>query len=198
MLFPVPIFHCSTELLLSLAALGAASLVIYWLDHALDRYLAGQAEFSEQFQKLLEAGRPYLLALMFLMFCSAAQADSITTVPLVRVTDKLTVSDIDSYLDSNTVLPLMGDTSYLLAVNLWEAQFIANLHQADSLFLSETAVLRAIWLEWTWGETFCGPSNCEIMWDQSRIAINDLAHATLTPPVLDFGNVNQIPVQLPN
>jgi hypothetical protein len=187
-MFPIFIF---------LAVLGAA----YWLDRSLARYSSGQAEFSKQ--KPLEDKRLkyLLLAFALLVLPVAAQADSIT-VPLVRQSDKLIVADIETYLDSNSVLPLMNDTAYLLAVNLWQAQFIAQpfLHQADSLYLSEQQVLRAISLSirqysvggvW-FGDSYCDQSNCVIVWLQSNVATNDLARATLTPAVLDFGNVNII------
>jgi hypothetical protein len=131
----------------------------------------------------------YLLTFALLVVPVVAQADSVR-VPLVRVTDKLLVSDIDSYLESKTVLPLLGNTADLLAINLWNAQFVANLGQPDSLLLSENAVLKAIWIqEEYWHDTFCDSSNCAIMWAQSNIAINDQAQLTITPSSIDFGSV---------
>jgi hypothetical protein len=117
--------------------------------------------------------------LLLLVFCvGTARADSV-----VQVAD---------YLEDNSYIPLMGNTAVLLADNLLDAQKETGLH---SLLLSETSVLRAIWIEGYYiGETYCDKSDCSIMWAQSNIAINPLASVTLTPAVMNFGDVLIHPV----
>jgi hypothetical protein len=109
--------------------------------------------------------------LVFLLFCSPALADGIP--------------DVAEYLSANSVLPLLNGEASDLATNLLKAQAATGL---NTLQLSEDAVLRAIGLEASiFHMTECDPSNCEVAWAQSTLAIDPNAAVTFDPPSLDFG-----------
>jgi hypothetical protein len=133
----------------------------------------------------------YKLALLLLFSASIVRADSIPSrYDRHRDENLPSMHSVESYIASNTVLPLPGSTAKRLADNLLDAQVLADLDQPDSLALSEQSVLRAIWIEATYfGEKWCDRKNCEIMWSQSNIAIDDRASLTITPSSIDFGSV---------
>jgi hypothetical protein len=142
----------------------------------------------------------YKLALLLLFSASIASADSIRSRNDSDRDENLpSKHTVATYIASNTVLPLRGSTAERLADNLLDAQVLADLDQPDSLALSEQSVLRAIWIEAQYGGmTECDRSDCSLVWAQSEIAINDLAHLTLTPPVLNFGPTPVVPISEPS
>jgi hypothetical protein len=142
----------------------------------------------------------YKLALLLLFSASIVRADSIPSRYNTDRDENLpSMHTVKSYIASNSVLPLRGSTAERLAENLLDAQVLADLDQPDSLALSEQSVLRAIWIEAQYGGmTECDRSDCSLVWAQSEIAINDLAHVTLTPPVLNFGPTPAVPISEPS
>jgi hypothetical protein len=142
----------------------------------------------------------YKLALLLLFSASIVRADSIPSrYDTDRDENLPSMHTVKSYIASNSVLPLRGSTAERLADNLLDAQGLADLDQPDSLALSEQSVLRAIWIEATYfGEKWCNRRNCEIMWAQSNIAIDDRASLTVTPSSIDFGPTPVVPVSEPS
>lgn len=104
--------------------------------------------------------------------------------PLVTKADSL--ADVTLQISSGSVLKLRDDVAQDFAENLLAAQAAAYYTQfePDSLQLSIDAVLRAIRLEKSFHTKYCDDNNCQIVWSQSNIAIDDRAHVILSASVL--------------
>ena len=113
-------------------------------------------------------------------------------VPAIVRADSLSLGQIAQELRQDAVLPLAPSVGNRLAKNLLAAQAAAPYTQfePDSLQLSIDAVLKAIGLyAYPGGPTTITSESAEpIVWDQSRIAIDDRLTVGFTPGSLDFGS----------
>ena len=108
--------------------------------------------------------------------------------------DSVSENQVAIELKQDAYIPLRADVWDLWANNLLTAQLPANCSycssEADSLPLSITAVLRAVWIEGFYnGETFCNRLDCTLANTQSTIAIDDRVSLTITPSSINFGEV---------
>ena len=121
------------------------------------------------------------LIFVLLCFAPAARADSLMP----------SLTNVASYLQANSALPITQQADLQLSRNLLTAQAVPSCTYcgSNSLLLSENAVLRAITLYvWTGGPTSISSATLEpVVWTQSTIAINPDATVSLTPTSLDFG-----------
>jgi hypothetical protein len=124
-----------------------------------------------------------LLAIGLLGIASISRGDSLSPQ----------LHDVASYLASNSVLPITQQADMQLARNILIAQAAPGCFYCgpESLLLSEQSVVRAISLYvWQGGPSIISSASVEpVVWLQSEIAINPNATVSLTPSVINFGEV---------
>jgi hypothetical protein len=114
------------------------------------------------------------------------------TIPTITLADSLSVGQIAQELKQDAVIPMAPSVGNQLAKNLLAAQAAAPYTQfePDSLQLSIDSVLRAIGLyAYPGGPTMITDEASEpVVWEASRIAIDDRLTVSFTPGSLDFGS----------
>jgi len=96
------------------------------------------------------------------------------------------LADVSSYLAEYSVLPITQQADMQLSRNILLAQSQASYGGAESLLLSEDAVLRAISL-YAWADLPISSADAQpVVWAQSLLAINPDATVSVWPESITF------------